>query len=183
MACSPFTRSIFVGTATLIGCGVALFSLYDVMIAEVLGGLQAILSIFSPNDPKQQGMLWLPLLLAGVAVATAIAINAWSLWWSKPKPQGGHLVFQMVTFACSAVTLAFTLYFSGSVILLKNPDFLDDPFGTKAAIRKREEDEAYAAEMAQEEARRRENEAHNAEAERLEVLRNQKSSVKPLNQK
>jgi hypothetical protein len=170
----PPNHSILVGTSAFIGCGIAAYALHETIIAQALGGLLAILSIFSSHGPRQPTVVWPLLLVAGVAVSTAIAINVWALWRSNAKPRGGHAVFQTCTLVCSTMMLGLTLYISGTVFLQHHPDLLDDPFGSKAATRKREENAAYAAEKANEETRRREIEAHNAEAERLRVLRNQK---------
>jgi len=162
-----------VGVSAFTGCGVALYVLYQTVIAETLGGLFSLLSIFTSNGAQPRPLLWPPLLIAGAAVLVTLVINVASLWWSHPKPQGRHYVFQMFTLAGTVVTLVFTLYISVSIVLMHYPALLHDPFGTQAAADKREGEAALAAERAREQAHRLEMEERNAKTERERALRKQ----------
>lgn len=170
MTRSPSARAIAVGASALIGCGVACAALYHAVVAQSVDGLIVLLSIFSPQNTVEKSAFWPPLLVAGVAVLAAALITAWPLWWSQSPPRGGHLLFHQFAFAGTMVTLVVTLYISATMVHMHYPALFDDPFGTKAAADLREGEAALAAERAREEARRLANEAHNAEAERLQRL-------------
>jgi hypothetical protein len=165
MVHSPLIRSIFVGVSTLIGCGVALSTLYMSIVSEAFGALTALLSILSSDGSRRPTPYWQPLLLAGIAVLIALAINMWSLWWSKLPPRGAHFGFNLFALTATLVTLACTLYIGYSVVAMHHPGLYGQS-SADAAAREREETRALAAENAREEAQRLEMEERNAKIDR-----------------